>query len=363
MDIVLGVSMAPTAVRMVLVEGESGDGITVDHNSFDIAGGTGGPEQVLAAILGTRESAVEGGHHVRATGVAWTDHAAAARLSQALRAHGIDDVVLVSELHAAGALAQAIGQTLGYDRTALLFVEHGTATLAVVRASDGAVVQVMSRGLHTPDPVTELAEMAGVLQTVTAPPKALFVVGSGVDIAALKAELAGRTTLPVHAPEDGELALARGAGLAAATAPRYEASTVGLASADDTLTAAGATQLAAAGYMAPLGYSAVPDDDDDLDFLATNPVDDHEPVDSGRKPFLLVGSALSTVFVFGIVALAVSLVVAIRPTADQRPDTGVPVPAGEAAPTAQQAQKPVSPGAPETIQAPIPVVQEAPRTV
>ena len=36
MDTVLGVSMAPTAVRMVLVEGENADGVTVDEEGFDV---------------------------------------------------------------------------------------------------------------------------------------------------------------------------------------------------------------------------------------------------------------------------------------------------------------------------------------
>ena len=35
LDTVLGVSMAPTAVRMVLVEGENGDGATVDEDNFE----------------------------------------------------------------------------------------------------------------------------------------------------------------------------------------------------------------------------------------------------------------------------------------------------------------------------------------
>ena len=41
--------------------------------------------------------------------------------------------------------------------------------------------------------------------------------------------------------------------------------------------------------------------------------------DQGRKPFLLVGSALTSIFVVGVVALAISLAVSIRPTVDQRP--------------------------------------------
>jgi hypothetical protein len=34
-DIVLGVSMAPTNVRLVLVEGENADGVTVDDEDFE----------------------------------------------------------------------------------------------------------------------------------------------------------------------------------------------------------------------------------------------------------------------------------------------------------------------------------------
>lgn len=383
MDIVLGVSMTPTAVRMVLVEGENADGITVDRDSVDIAGGPARAgadpaDQVIAAILGTRESALESGHHLKSIGVAWTDHAAAARLSQTLRAHGIDDVVLVSELHAASALAQAIGETIGYERTALLFLERTAATLAVVRTVDGAVVRVDSRSLHTVDAVAELRQMVAGLSTATEPPDAVFMVGSGIDIAALRPAIAASTSLPVHAPDEGELALARGAALASAAAPRYEASTVGLAPGllptEDTQAAFGATQLAAAGYMAPLGYSAVPDEEDDLpgydpgydaEFGVGDPgesaaAESDDSVDSERRPFLLVGSALSTVFVVGVAALAISLAVVVRPAADQRPDPvgNAVLPTGQA-PTAGAGDA----LAPETIQAPIPVVQQAPRTV
>ena len=162
MDIVLGVSMAPTTVRMVLVEGDKADGAIVDHDIFDITARSdtataSAAEQVIAAILGTRESAAEGGHHLISTGVTWTDHAAAAELRDALAAHDIDDVILVSELHAAGSLAQAVGATVGYERTALLFLECDTATLSVVQTADGAVVRVQSRDLHAPDAVAELA--------------------------------------------------------------------------------------------------------------------------------------------------------------------------------------------------------------
>ena len=62
MDIVLGVSMTPTIVRMVLVEGENADGVIVDHDVFDISAVDGSAtssaaDQVIAAVLGTKESA------------------------------------------------------------------------------------------------------------------------------------------------------------------------------------------------------------------------------------------------------------------------------------------------------------------
>lgn len=394
MDIVLGVSMTPTTVRMVLVEGDKADGVTVDHDVFTIAATddsatvTGAADQVIAAILGTRESAVEGGHRLISTGVTWSDHADAAVLRDALAARNITDVMLVSELHAAGALAQAVGGAVGYDRTALLFLHRDTATLSVVETADGSIVKVQSQGLHAEDAIAELSAMVAGLDELEARPDGLFILGAGVEVAAIKPKIEFATSLPVSAPEDAELALARGAALASAHAPKFEASTVGLAysqdpdgptagavypdalAAEDTQMSAGATQMAAAGYMSPLGYSQVTDEplvySDAAEELDGAPVEDRE----GRKPFLLVGSAMTSIFVVGVVALVISLAVSIRPTVDQRPNPGesVIVPSSQApAPVVPEAQVPAPAPAPapppETIQEPVPVVQQAPRTV
>ena len=338
---------------MVLVEGADGDGVTLDSNVVDgsvgESGCSGAAEQVVAAILGTQESVDEGAHRLTAIGVAWTDHADGKRLRQALRANDIDDVVMVSELHAASALAQAVGRRIGCERTALLFLEGSEATLAVVRTVDGAVVAVQSRVLHTEDIVADLRGMVATLELSAEPPQAVFLMGAGLDVAAL----------------------------AAAGTPRFEAETVvvpadvGLVEpgpSDDT--AAGATQVAAAGYMAPLGYSAVIDDDDGDDDGGGGGGDDDEAVEidddpaerpdvADEKPFLLVGSTLATIFVVGVVALVISLAVSIRPAVDQRP--------GEIRtpnePTAASKATDVEPSpALETIEAPVPVVREAPRT-
>jgi hypothetical protein len=369
-DIVLGVSMTPTTVRMVLVEGEKADGSIVDHDAFDITANDGtatslsAAEQVVEAVLGTKESAAAGGHHLKSIGVTWSDHAEASTLRDALAARGIDDVMLVSDGHAAGALAQAVGRAVGYSTTALLFIDRDTATLSVVRTADGSVVKVLSRSLHSDDAMAVLTEMAAAVDAQDSPPQGMFVVGSGVDVTSVKAHLENLVSLPVSAPDEPEIALARGAALASANAPALEATTAGLAySLDPDGTTAGnayAGLAAAETQLAPVGADARLDD-----YAAQT---DMEPIaaEEGRKPFLLVGSALTSIFVVGVVALVISLAVSIRPTVDQRPSPGpnaiVPSTVAPApAPVQQEAQPVAPPPPPETIKPPVPVaVQEAP---
>jgi hypothetical protein len=366
-DIVLGVAMAPTTVRMVLVEGEKADGVTVDHDVFDVTAGddsatTTAADQVVAAILGTQESATAGGHHLKSIGVTWTDHSDATALRDMLTAHGIDHVMLVSEGHAAAALAQAVGRAVGYDTTALLFIDRDTATLSVVKTDDGSVVKVLSRSLHSADAMAVLTEMAAAVDAADSAPQGMFILGAGVDIASVKAHLEPLVSLPVSAPDEPEMALARGAALASANAPTFEATTVGLAYSQDPDGSTAGSAYALGGLateMAPVGDESIAD----VDLAAYD-----MPLDEERKPFVLVGSALTSVFVVGVVALVISLAVSIRPTVDQRPAPAqgavvpsapakLPAPAPEAQPV-QQAPPPAPP--PETIKAPVPVVQEAP---
>src|SRR5258705_4871212 len=161
--------MTPTTVRMVLVEGDKADGPIVDHDTFDITANDGSAtslsaaEQVVEAVLGTKESAAAGGHHLKSIGVTWSDHAEASTLRDALAARGIDDVMLVSDGHAAAALAEAAGRAVGYATTALMFIDRDTATLSVVQTDDGSVVKVLSRSLHSDDAMAVLGEMAAAI--------------------------------------------------------------------------------------------------------------------------------------------------------------------------------------------------------
>ncbi len=377
MDIVLGVSMTPTTVRMVLVEGDKADGPIVDHDTFDVTANNGSAtsltaaEQVVEAVLGTKESAAAGGHHLKSIGVTWSDHAEASTLRDTLAARGIDDVMLVSDGHAAGALAQAAGRAVGYATTALLFVDRDTATLSVVQTGDGSVVKVLSRSLHSEDAMAVLTEMAAAVDAQESAPQGMFVVGSGVDVTSVKSHLENLISLPVSAPDEPEIALARGAALASAHAPAFEATTTGLAYSQDPVgTTAGNAYpgLAAAATLLAPGADVLLDDYASQPDMQT----DMEPIvaEEGRKPFLLVGSALTSIFVVGVVALVISLAVSIRPTVDQRPSPGpnAIVPSTEAqapapAPVqeAQQLQPVAPPPPPETIKPPVPVaVEEAP---
>ena len=321
MELVLGVSMTATTIRLALVEGEKADGVIVDHDVFDITAvdGSATPrasDEVIATILGTQESAIDAGHHLVSIGVTWMDRAEAAALREGLVARGLEDVLLVSELHAAAALAQAVGRTVGYDKTGLMFVERETATLAVVETADGSVVKVLRESLHGGDAIAAVADMVSGSNIEESQAQGLLVVGSGIDVAAVRAHVTDLVAVPVIAPEEPHLALARGAALASASAPRYDPSTIGLAYSQDS-DGTTAHQI----FMADLLHR-------DTAFREAADIDSIDDVPERSKPFLLVGSSLTAVFVAGMLALTIAVAVNIRPTADQGPEA---IPAGTAA--------------------------------
>jgi hypothetical protein len=349
---------------MVLVEGENGAGATVDQDNFDVptdddAATLMAAGQVASAILGTRESAAEGGYQLASTGVTFTDPVEAAALRDALAAHKVENVMLVSAFLAAAALAQAVGNQTNCARTALLYIEPDTATLAVVDSADGSIVDVHRQALPDDDEaaVAQLATMVSGAATLATHPDAVFVVGSGVDIPMIKPALEAATTLPLTAPEEPDTALARGAALASAHAPLFASSTAALAYAQDPGTGAIEPFAVAPGYFdGPAGagadglaYSAVPDDLYDEYAGATQLVGAgyHE-----RRSFRLIGSAVAAIFVVGATALVVSLAIAIRPTAAVRPAPGQQV----VAPT-QAAPAPAAPAPAPAAPAPAPVAQ------
>ncbi|WP_125079896.1 DUF7159 family protein, partial [Mycobacterium sp. P7213] len=378
MDIVLGVSMAPPSVRMVLVEGERAGGVTVDEDGFEVdADEVAFPDQVVSAILGTQESARESGYRLASTGVTVANQLQAGQLRDALAGHRVENVMLVSAFLAAAALAQTVGGSVGYERTALMFIEPDGATLAVVASSDGSIAEVQRVALPSDDAaaVGELTRLAAEAGRLSPRPDGLFVVGSGVNVGLVKPELDAVSAIPVSVPEEPDTALARGAALASAHAPLFDSSTSALAWARDPGTGVIDPDLVALGYSSQayrtdydatmgeyaLAYSAVPDDagdsgylnlvdatgfdgtviEDDEDYLPSSGVDqfDDSKHQQRRSPFLLAGSGLAAFFVVGVSSLVVALAVSIRPTAADRPP-----PTGHIVVPTQQAPAPAPAG-------------------
>jgi hypothetical protein len=392
--------MAPTNVRVVLVEGENADGATVDEDNFAVADAddpatVSGPDQVVAAILGTREGANEAGYDLRSTGVTWSDQCEAAELRDALAARKVENVMLVSSFLAAAALAQSMGSATGYARAALLYVEPDTATLAVVDTADGSIIDVQRQQLPDDDDqaVATLVSLVSAAEGLDQQPEGLLVVGSGVDIPLIKPALEEATSLPLSVPEQPETALARGAALASANAPLFASSTAALAYALDPGTGSVSQHAHTPGYLAvaeavpsgepgaeALAYSAVADDsaavytelgpdayvadDEHQDFTTGmypdfSQLEEHEHL--SRTPFLAAMSVL-IIFVAGVMALVISLAFSIRPSASSRPSLShnvvaparlapLPAPPPAPAPAAAPVQAPAPAAAPAPVRA------------
>nr|WP_241011072.1 hypothetical protein [Mycobacterium gordonae] len=290
--------MAPSAVRLALVEGEDADGVIIDEDGFrmtDDTAATYAPGRVLEAILGTREGACDAGLRLSSIGVSWTDSAQAAALRDALAAHKVENVMLVSAFLAAVAMGQSVGVAVGYERTGVLFVEPDSATLAVVDTRDGSLCDVRRQFLAEDDDaaVAELAQLLSTAETLRARPDGIYVVGSGVDVPMIKPALDAATTLRVSVPEEPDMALARGAALASGSSPLFAATTAALA-------------YAQVGEELPEAHEF---DDGDIS--------EGEP--AKRRPALLLGSGVAVVACAAAIALEVALAITIRPTVALQP--------------------------------------------
>jgi hypothetical protein len=302
--------------------------------------------------------------------VACTDQLEAAALRDALAAHKVENVMLVSAFLAAAALTQSVGGAMGYERTAVLFVEPDTATLAVVETSDGSVTDIHEERLDSTtgtSATAELIAMVAGLDELPTRPGGLLVVGSGVDITPIKPNLQEATSLTVSAPEEPETALARGAALASANV--LASPTAVLAYAQDPGT--GALDMS----MLP-EYLSITDDDPDEGLAYSAVADDEASAptvvmdasagsDGPRRPGLLVGTALAVAGISAALALEIALSLGIRTTVGLLPtpihdlivpvqEALVPVP-GPVAATQAVAPRPASrPAGAPPVAAPVP---------
>jgi hypothetical protein len=195
-DLVLGLAMTSADVRWVLVEGATGEGPTIcrDAVDFDTL------DDIVAAV---------GDDRLHAIGVTSADEAeaAASTLLDALADRGLDNVITVCQEEAADSLATGIADRGGYGDVAVCIVEPDGALLALVDAD----------GVRTERVAADADEMLAELDRAESHPEAIFVLGSAGDIDSIAAAFHG-AAVPVITAAEADLALARGAALAAARA-------------------------------------------------------------------------------------------------------------------------------------------------
>jgi hypothetical protein len=220
LDTVLGLSMTPTTVGWVLVDGKDADGATLDRQEFTVRRRRGGVRavntsaQAAETVLRLQAATEAQGQRFRGIGVTWRDDAAAeaALLLESLTDAGFDNVVPVRLLDAAELLARGIGPIVGSEQAAVCVIEPGLAT----------VVMPNGRGEGTPATARQAVDGAddliGWLGRLFARnrwrPEVLVVAGSGTDLDALAVQLEAKLALPVFTQSGAQLALARGAALA-----------------------------------------------------------------------------------------------------------------------------------------------------
>ncbi|TGD86743.1 hypothetical protein BayCH28_15975 [Mycolicibacterium sp. CH28] len=338
MDLVLGVAMTPSHVRMVLVEGAAADGFLVDHDAFS-ANYAGEVDMataplVSAAILGTRESATTRGHRIVGTVVAYSNDCDSAALRAALDASQLADVVLVDHCHAAAALAGAVGRRRALSTVGIVLLDDQFASILVVANASAEIIHVATEKLPAGDTTAALATLVAETADLPSPPEELLLVGDVTDIAGVHARLSELATVAVCAPREAQLALARGAALAYA-----------IRSFDDP--------------TASLAYSQARGDLVERDALDDCSLDDIALTDPPRtlpSPILPLGSALTAVAVAGIMVAGITLAAGVSPAADQHaaaPAAAAPPSNTTPTPHEPSSLPPATPALPDTQPAPL----------
>ncbi|AKS36544.1 hypothetical protein [Mycolicibacterium goodii] len=233
MDAVIGVSVTPSTVGMVLVEGDSAadfEAVNLDLELFDVAGldlsrARAAREEIIATVARAENVAADNGTRLRSIGVTWSDGAddQAAGLVADLDEAGFDNVVHVRMRQATDALANSIADVVGFGTTVVCVIEPEGALALTVDRHDGVVDTARSRAIGSVRGLIGwLQRLLGASDRHT---EALVVVGSAVDLDVdfdrLMPKLQSALDIPVFTPADGDLALARGAALVAARRGRF----------------------------------------------------------------------------------------------------------------------------------------------
>jgi hypothetical protein len=217
-DAVLGLSVTPSAVGFVLVDEQDADGVSVDREAFEIprrrrSTAEEASQQAAAAVVRTEAQAAARGQRLQSIGVTWSEDAdlEASLLMRSLSDRGFDNVVPIRLPEATEALAWGVAEIIGRDITAVCVIEPANVMALIVHTREGAVQTAVNHAID--DEESLVRWLCTVFTRADWQPQALIMVGSaGMDD--LMPRLEDVLSVPVFAPADAELALARGAALA-----------------------------------------------------------------------------------------------------------------------------------------------------
>lgn len=221
MDTVLGLSMTPTVVGWVLVDGHDADGTILEHDDFAVHTGGGmraidTAQQVAAAVLRAQDVAATLDRRVHVIGLTWSDDASAeaALLLESLTGAGLDNVVPIRSTQAAENLARGLAPVIGYDKTAVCVIEDDSTTVVTVDVSGEKTRTAVKHVGGGADGL--IRWLTNIFGRRSWQPQGVVVVGSDAALDSISWPLEHALPVPVFAQNAAHLALARGAALASA---------------------------------------------------------------------------------------------------------------------------------------------------
>lgn len=215
MDAVLGLAMTPRSLSVVVVGGVDARTGDHGHDAFEVAvDGADIGAATRRATAAVEAIAASRGQRLKSIGVTWSDDtdAEASVLLESLTRSGFENVVPIRLPEATEALARGMAEVIGYQTCAVCVIEPDTAIALVVHADDGAVQTAINHGIDSDDSL--IGWLSAVFTRADWQPEALVVVGSAGGFDAVLPRLEEALSVPVFAPAEAPLALARGAALA-----------------------------------------------------------------------------------------------------------------------------------------------------
>jgi hypothetical protein len=332
--------MTPTSVGLVLVEGQDADGATMDRDAFDVhQGSIQTSEQATAAVLRTEAAAANRGLRLNSIGVTWSEDAdaEASALMQSLSESGFDNVVAIRLPEATEALARGMAAVIGYQTTAVCVIEPDAVISLVVNTSDGAVQTAFNHSIDSDESL--ISWLSTVFTKADWQPEALVVVGSAGGFESILHKLEDALSVPVFAPAEAELALARGAALASAQT----------------------IELPLVDYGSDSGSDFGGEYAHEYDYDKSASAGRHRSAEPSRVRFVPFGhTGAVTMLVAGVLTFVVSVSIAVSlefaPHRDAR--SADPVPAAVNEPQTPAAVKPIPPVMPPPVSIPPPQAVE-----